>query len=127
MPSATTQGIRVTVRPAFWRERSSPTTGLYAFTYTIRIENVGELPARLLRRHWFIQDGNGRTEEVEGEGVVGQQPHLALGESFEYTSWVPLSTPIGTMRGTFLMSRDDGSLFEAEVPEFVLTQPEALH
>ena len=127
MPSATTEGIRITVQPAYWRERSSPTTGLYAFPYPIRIENVGEAPAQLLRRHWFILDGNGKEEEVEGPGVVGKQPYLAPGESFEYTSWVPLSTPIGTMKGHFLMSRDDGELFEAEVPEFVLTQPDALH
>lgn len=127
MPSATTEGIRITVRPAYWRERSSPSNGLYAFTYTIRIENLGEAPAQLLRRHWFIQDGDGKEEEVEGPGVIGQQPHLAPGESFEYTSWVPLTTPIGTMRGHFLMSRDDGTVFDARVPEFVLTEPDSLH
>jgi len=127
MPSATTEGIRVSVRPAYWKERSSPATGLYAFTYTIRIENLGEAPARLLRRRWVIVDGHGRQEVVEGDGVVGQRPYLAPGETFEYTSWVPLRTPIGTMRGAFLMIRDDGRTFLAEVPEFVLTQPGALH
>lgn len=127
MPSATTEGIRISVRPAYWRERSSPSTGLYAFTYTIRIENTGDAPAQLLRRRWIIHDGNGKEEEVEGAGVIGQQPELAPGESFEYTSWVPLATPIGTMKGSFHMVRDDGSAFEAEVPEFVLTQPDALH
>ncbi|MFO7157066.1 MAG: Co2+/Mg2+ efflux protein ApaG [Pseudomonadota bacterium] len=127
MPSATTEGIRVSVRPAYWKERSSPAAGLYAFTYTIRIENLGDAPARLLRRRWVIVDGHGRQEVVEGDGVVGQRPHLAPGETFEYTSWVPLGTPIGTMRGSFLMVRDDGRTFLAEIPEFVLTQPGALH
>jgi ApaG protein len=127
MPSATTEGIRISVRPSYWQERSSPNTGLYAFTYTIRIENVGEAPARLLRRRWIISDGNGKEEVVEGAGVVGQQPHLGPGETFEYTSWVPLPTPIGTMKGSFLMTRDDGTTFSAEIPEFVLTQPGALH
>jgi ApaG protein len=127
MSTATTQGIRVTVRPSYWRERSNPANGLFAFTYTVRIENVGEAPARLLRRHWIITDGTGEREEVEGPGVVGEQPRLAPGESFEYTSWVPLPTPIGTMYGSFLMARDDGEAFSAEVAEFVLTQPGSLH
>lgn len=127
MSSATTQGIRVTVRPAFWRERSNLQHGIYAFTYTVRIENVGATAARLLRRHWIITDGTGEREEVEGPGVVGEQPHLSPGESFEYTSWVPLPTPIGTMHGSFLMARDDGEAFSAEVAEFVLTQPGSLH
>lgn len=127
MSTATTQGIRVTVRPAFWQERSSPATGMFAFTYTIRIENVGDRPARLLRRHWMITDGTGKVEEVEGPGVVGEQPRLQPGQSFEYTSWVPLPTPIGTMRGRFLMVREDGETFFAEVAEFVLTHSGALH
>lgn len=126
-PCAITEGIRITVRPAYWRERSSPSTGLYAFTYTIKIENTGDSAAQLLRRHWIINDGNGKKEEVRGAGVVGQKPFLAPGESFEYTSWVPLATPIGTMKGSFLMEREDGSTFDAVVPEFVLTQPDALH
>ncbi|AKU92501.1 Co2+/Mg2+ efflux protein ApaG [Vulgatibacter incomptus] len=127
MSIAVTQGIRVQVRPAFWSERSDAARGIYAFTYTIRISNEGEGPARLRRRHWFIQDGVGREEEVEGPGVVGKEPNLSPGETFEYTSWVPLQTPIGTMRGTFTMERPDGSTFEAEVAEFVLALPDALH
>lgn len=127
MSVATTQGIRVEVTPEYWTERSDPTRGIYAFTYTIRITNLGDGPAQLLRRHWTIQDGAGGTEEVEGEGVVGKQPRLLPGESFEYTSWVPLRTPIGTMRGTFQMERPDGTRFDAEVAEFVLALREALH
>ena len=127
MSSAITAGIRVDVRPQFWPERSNAQQGLWAFTYTIRITNLGTERAKLLRRHWHILDGNGRAEEVEGEGVVGKQPDLAPGETFEYTSWVPLPTPIGTMRGTFHMRRPDGSTFEAEVAEFVLRQEQALH
>jgi ApaG protein len=127
MLAATTEGIRVSVKPAFWPERSEPVRGLFAFTYTITIENVGELPAKLLRRHWIITDGTGKVEEVEGPGVVGQQPFLPPGEKFEYTSWVPLSTPIGTMKGSFFMVRPDGGAFLAEVPDFVLAQPGSLH
>lgn len=125
MSVATTEGIRVEVTPSYWPERSLG--GMFAFTYAIRITNVGDRPARLRRRHWIIQDGVGRTEEVEGEGVVGKQPNLSPGESFEYTSWVPLGTPIGTMKGTFLMEREDGETFKAEVAEFVLAVESALH
>lgn len=127
MSIATTEGIRVMVRPAFWKERSSQAQGLFAFTYTVRISNVGDQPAQLLRRKWIITDGAGNVQEVEGDGVVGKQPHLAPGESFEYTSWVPLPTPIGTMKGEFIMVRPNGVSFPAEVAEFVLTQPNALH
>jgi ApaG protein len=127
MSVASTDGIRVEVRPAFWEERSAPDQGRFAFTYTITITNEGDRPAQLLRRHWIIRDGTGGVDEVEGEGVVGKQPRLGPGESFEYTSWVPLPTPIGTMRGTFLMVRPDGTQFRAEVPEFLLAQRQALH
>ena len=127
MPSATTEGIVVEVRPEFWPERSDAQRGLWAFTYTIRISNRGDAAAKLLRRRWQVVDGTGKTEEIEGEGVVGKQPDLAPGESFEYTSWVALPTPIGTMEGTFSMQRADGSGFEAEVPRFVLRQDDALH
>ena len=127
MSVATTEGIRVEVVPEYWEEHSLPAQGRYAFTYSIRITNVGDRPAQLLRRHWIIRDGTGEVQEVEGEGVVGKQPKLDPGDRFEYTSWVPLQTPIGTMRGTFLMERPDGAQFQAEVPEFVLAQPNALH
>jgi len=127
MSVAITEGIRVEVHPAYWAERSAPEQGRFAFTYTIRITNEGDRPAQLLRRHWIIRDGAGGVDEVEGEGVVGKQPRLAPGESFEYTSWVPLPTPIGAMGGTFLMVRPDGAQFRAEVAEFVLAQRQALH
>lgn len=127
MSVTTTQGIRVRVRPAFMPERSSVSGNVYAFSYTVRIENVGDEPAQLLRRRWIITDGTGRVEEVEGPGVIGQQPSLEPGESFEYTSWVPLPTPIGTMKGSFFMARPDGSSFRAEIAEFVLSEPRALH
>jgi len=127
MSVAITEGIRVEVQPEYWEEHSLPSQGRYAFTYTITITNVGELPAQLLRRHWIIQDGTGALQEVEGEGVVGKQPKLGPGDRFEYTSWVPLRTPIGTMRGSFLMVRPDGSRFRAAVAEFVLAEPGALH
>lgn len=127
MSVALTDGIRVEVQPAYWAERSSPEQGRFAFTYTIRITNEGHEPAQLLRRHWIIRDGAGGEDEVEGEGVVGKQPRLGPGESFEYTSWVPLPTPIGTMSGTFLMVRPDGTQFRAEVAEFLLAQRQALH
>ncbi|WP_373047273.1 Co2+/Mg2+ efflux protein ApaG [Vulgatibacter sp.] len=127
MSVATTEGIRVEVQPEYWEERSAPEQGRFAFTYSVTISNTGSEPAQLLRRHWKIQDGTGEVQEVEGEGVVGKQPRLGPGEFFEYTSWVPLATPIGTMRGTFLMERPDGTQFRAEVPEFVLTVAHALH
>jgi ApaG protein len=127
MSQATTDGIRVTVQPAYWPERSAPESGQFAFMYTVEIANVGERSAQLRSRHWIITDANGRVEEVRGEGVVGQQPKLEPGERFEYTSWAMLRTPFGTMRGTYFMARPDGTRFEVRVAEFPLTQPHALH
>lgn len=123
----TTQGISITVKPEFWPERSHPESGQFAFTYTIEIRNDGSLPAQLRSRHWLITDGAGRIEEVRGDGVVGKQPKLLPGESFEYSSWAMLKTPYGSMRGTYLMVRPNGDTFEAVIPEFALTQPNALH
>jgi ApaG protein len=127
MSSATTEGIRVTVKTSYWPERSSPQAGQYAFMYTVEITNTGPEPAQLKRRHWVITDATGRVEEVKGEGVVGKQPRLGPGERFEYTSWAMLRTPFGSMRGSYAMARQDGSEFEARIPEFALTQPHALH
>lgn len=127
MSSTTTEGIRVTVKPAYWPERSQPESGHYAFMYTVEISNVGPVPAQLKSRHWVITDANGRVEEVRGEGVVGKQPRLGPGERFEYTSWAMLRTPFGAMRGTYAMQRPDGEEFEARIGEFALTQPHALH
>jgi ApaG protein len=127
MSVATTEGVRISVKPAYWPERSSPEAGHFAFTYTVEIENVGESAVQLKSRHWIITDANGRIEEVRGEGVVGKQPKLGPGERFEYTSWAMLRTPFGTMRGSYMMSRTGGQAFEAKVAEFPLTQPHALH
>ena len=127
MSSTTTDGIRVTVKPAFWAERSQPAQGQFAFTYTVEISNVGDVAAQLKSRHWVITDGNGHVEEVRGEGVVGKQPRLEPGQSFEYTSWAMLRTPYGSMRGVYFMQREGGVSFEAKIAEFALTMPNSLN
>jgi ApaG protein len=125
--STVTEGIRITVRPEYWPERSSPEASQFAFTYTVEIANEGSEVAQLKSRHWIITDANGKVEEVRGEGVIGQQPKIAPGKAFSYTSWAMLKTPFGTMRGSYAMVRPDGTKFEAKIGEFVLTQPHALH
>ncbi len=127
MSSVTTEGIRVTVKPAYWPERSAPESMQFAFMYTVEIANEGPEPAQLRARHWLITDATGKVDEVRGEGVVGKQPHLAPGERFEYTSWALLRTPFGSMRGSYELVRPDGRRFEARIGEFALTQPHALH
>jgi ApaG protein len=127
MSEAVTQGIRVTVRSAFLPERSSARTRQYVFAYTVTIANEGGEPAQLVTRHWIITDGNGNVQEVRGDGVVGQQPALAPGESFEYTSGCVLETPHGTMRGSYQMVRPDGRRFDAEISPFLLSQPTAVN
>lgn len=127
MSDTTTEGIRIRVRPAFWPERSTPESSQWAFTYTVSITNTGSQPATLRSRHWLITDGDGRVEEVRGPGVVGKQPRLAPGDTFEYTSWAMLRTPFGTMRGSYQMERPDGAAFEAQIAEFALTQPNSLN
>jgi ApaG protein len=127
MSNTETEGVRVTVKAAFWPERSSPDNNQWAFTYAVTVKNEGTRAATLRARHWVITDANGRVEEVRGEGVVGKQPRLESGEVFEYTSWAMLRTPFGTMRGEYLMERVDGSRFEAKIGEFALTQPNALN
>jgi ApaG protein len=125
--SALTDGIRVHVRSEFRPERSSPAVGRYLYAYSIRISNEGADPAQLVSRHWIITDAQGEREEVEGDGVVGQQPRLEAGEAFEYTSFCILKTPHGSMRGTYRMRRDDGTAFEAEIAPFALVTPGALN
>jgi ApaG protein len=117
----------VQVRVRFVSEQSDPASDTYLFAYTIRVENTGSVAAQLLTRHWIITDGNGKVEEVRGPGVVGEQPRLAPGESFEYTSGCPLTTPYGTMRGSYQCVAADGVTFEVPIPEFVLTVPRVLH
>ena len=125
--SLTTSGIRITVKPAYWPERSAPDKAQFAFTYTVEILNVGSDLATLKSRHWVITDAMGRSEEVRGEGVVGKKPRLGPGEKFEYTSWAMLRTPFGSMRGEYTMERPDGSEFDARIGEFALAQPNALN
>ena len=124
---ALTDGIRVQVRARFSPDHSHPAESRWFFLYTIRISNEGETAAQLLNRHWIIIDGTGHIEEVRGEGVIGQQPSLEPGQSFEYTSGCPLGTPFGSMSGTYEMQRADGLAFEAEVALFELVQPTAIH
>ncbi|MFZ5468836.1 MAG: Co2+/Mg2+ efflux protein ApaG [Myxococcota bacterium] len=125
--STTTDGIRVTVRAAYWPDRSVPEASQFAFTYTVEVANIGHSPAKLESRHWIITDATGKVEEVRGAGVVGKQPLLGPGERFEYTSWAMLRTPFGTMRGSYGMVRPGGERFDAKISEFALTQPHALH
>jgi ApaG protein len=125
MSVAITQGIRVSVRSRFLPEQSKG--GRYAFAYTVRIENLGSTSAQLKSRHWIITDGNGRREEVRGDGVVGNQPVLRPGEKFEYTSGAILQTPHGSMQGTYRMVGEDGRTFDAEIAPFPLTQPGAVN
>ena len=127
MSTAVTAGIRVNVRSEFRADRSAPASARYLFTYTVRISNEGEHPAKLVSRHWVITDANGEREEVVGEGVVGQQPLIAAGASFEYTSFCILETPHGSMRGTYRMVRDDGTQFDAQIAPFALVTPGALN
>ncbi len=120
---AVTDGIRVQVQSQYLADQSSPRDDRYVFAYTITISNEGNRSAHLKTRHWIITDGRGTVEEVRGDGVVGEQPRLAPGQSFQYTSGCVLTTPIGTMQGTYRMWRDDGSYFDAEIAAFSLATP----
>ena len=127
MSTALTRGIRVTVRAQYLPERSSPKGGQYAFAYTVRISNEGEETAQLRTRHWIITDGEGKVQEVRGEGVVGEKPILKPGQAFEYTSWCMIATPHGSMQGSYQMLRDDGELLDAAIAPFVLALPYSLN
>jgi ApaG protein len=122
---ATTREVRVVVKPLYASERSDPARGRFVWTYHVRIENLGLQTVQLLARHWVITDGLNRVEEVRGPGVVGDQPVLKSGESYEYASACPLSTPSGAMEGSYSMVADDGTAFEAVIPAFSLHLPEA--
>lgn len=119
--------IDIDVATRFVDDQSAPEEGRYVFAYTIRIHNRGGVAARLLGRHWVITDANGNVKEVEGAGVVGEQPWLQPGEDFEYTSGAVLETDIGTMQGRYEMIADDGTLFDAPIPQFTLSIPRTLH
>lgn len=119
--------IQVVVATRFLDDQSIPEDDRYVFAYTIQIRNTGEVPARLISRHWVITDANGKVQEVRGEGVVGEQPWLRPGESFEYTSGAVLETPLGTMHGSYQMLADDGTRFDAMIDPFTLSVPRTLH
>jgi ApaG protein len=112
--------FRVTAIPHYLADQSSPDQGLYIFAYTITITNTGDVPAQLISRTWNVNDANGHTERIKGLGVVGQQPLLKPGESFEYSSGTRLRTPTGTMHGSFFCVAEDGEKFDADIPMFVL-------
>jgi ApaG protein len=119
--------ITVVTLAAYLADQSDPSRNQYSFAYTITLTNSGSVPAQLLSRHWIITDSDHHVQEVKGLGVVGQQPLLKPGESFEYTSGASLPTAVGTMRGTYQMVAEDGHAFEAEIPVFTLSVPRVLH
>ena len=121
------QFIKIKVATNYIESQSSPEDSRYVFAYTITIHNKGHLKAKLLTRHWVITDGNGKIQEVRGEGVVGEQPELAPGEVYEYTSGTMIETSVGTMGGSYQMIDETGELFDAKIPEFVLSAPRTLH
>ena len=127
MSDTTTKGVRVQVRSAYIPERSAPQQGHYFFAYFIRISNVGTDTVQLVTREWVITDADGNVERVHGEGVVGEQPVLEPGESFEYSSFCPLPTPIGSMHGTYQMVAASGDKFDAEIAPFSLAVPTAIN
>lgn len=120
---AVTEGVRVQVRPRYSPEHSDPRRGEWFFLYQVTITNEGTQPVKLVSRHWIITDANGEVQEVKGPGVVGEQPSLAQGEHFQYTSGCPLSTPFGSMSGSYQMVRPTGEQFDAEIAPFSLSQP----
>lgn len=124
---AVTQGVRVQVDARFSPEHSDPRKREWFFLYTIRIENEGQEAVQLVNRHWVITDANGHVDEVRGPGVVGKQPLLRNGESFEYTSGCPLKTPFGSMRGTYEMVTEHGERFDAAIAPFALRENESFN
>jgi ApaG protein len=119
--------VAIEVRTAYIAAQSDPGNDRYVFAYTITITNKGSDAAKLISRHWKITDAENKVQEVRGEGVVGEQPHLESGKSFEYTSGTVLETPVGTMAGSYQMRADDGTTFDAEIPSFMLSMPRTLH
>lgn len=117
----------VSVKTQYLEEQSNPDRSTFVFAYAVTIKNTGQVAAQLISRHWIITDANGKTQEVRGLGVVGQQPFLQPGEQFEYTSGTSVATPQGSMAGAYFCVAEDGEQFEAKVPEFVLSLPRTLH
>ena len=123
MMSSPVNKISVEVETSYVDEQSDPTERRYVFSYTITIRNEGAVPARLLTRHWIITDANGKVQEVRGDGVVGEQPHLKPGQGFRYSSGAVLETPVGAMQGSYEMIDDDGQRFDAPIQPFRLAMP----
>jgi ApaG protein len=119
--------ISINVKTQYIETQSVPTEHKYVYAYTITIANQGEVPAQLVSRHWRITDANEKLQEVQGLGVVGEQPHLKPGESYTYTSGVILETETGIMEGTYQMRTDEGTMFDAFIPTFALVPPYAIH
>lgn len=127
MSTDTRYDIRITAECRFLPEQSNPDHEVFAFAYTIRIENHGSVPSQLISRHWLIEDSNGRVREVKGLGVVGHQPLLRPGERFEYTSGAQIETPTGRMHGSYFFVAEDGTRFDVPIAEFPLSMPRTLH
>lgn len=118
---------QVDVESTYVVEQSDPDEHRFVFSYTITIRNEGKVPAKLLARHWVITDADGKVQEVQGDGVVGEQPHLKPGDGFRYTSGAILETPVGSMYGTYQMVADDGNEFIADIQPFTLSMPNTIH
>jgi ApaG protein len=127
MSDTTTRGIRVQVTSFYDADRSSPQENYYFFAYQVRISNIGHESAQLMSREWIITDANGEVQKVQGPGVVGEQPILAPGEAFEYTSFCPLTTPVGAMQGSYRMVAANGDSFDAMIDPFSLAVPNAVN
>lgn len=124
---STTHSIKVQVTPRYLADQSEPKRSQYLFSYEVEIKNLTDSSVQLMRRRWYIQDGQGRTEEVEGSGVVGLQPMIKPGDSFSYSSFCPLTTPTGYMRGSYVMRTPKGDEFEIDIPLFILAEPSHYH
>ena len=127
MAESTNYMVSVSVQTRYLADQSDAGLGRFVFAYTVTLQNTGNIPAQLISRHWLITDSGGAVQEVRGLGVVGHQPLLAPGQHFEYTSGCALATPVGTMQGSYQMTAEDGTQFEAIISEFVLSMPRTLH
>ena len=119
--------ITISVETIYLQQDSEPENNKYFFLYTILIRNMGSVGAKLLSRHWIIEDSNGKKQDVQGDGVVGEQPHITPGEEFQYTSGAMIETSLGTMKGTYQMIDDNEKYFDAQIPEFILSVPRVIH
>ena len=119
--------ITISVETIYLQQDSEPENNKYFFLYTILIRNMGSVGAKLLSRHWIIKDSNGKKQDVKGDGVVGEQPHITPGEEFQYTSGAMIETSLGTMKGTYQMIDDNEKYFDAQIPEFILSVPRVIH